>query len=56
MRGVISGDDVSKLSANDLAPWFETRGVATQLTMRVWHFIQRRRPHPEERACARLEG
>jgi len=35
------------------ASWFETRGVATLLTMRV---KDRVKTLSEERACARLEG
>src|ERR1700753_1900396 len=50
-----------------MALWFETRGVAALLTMRVrdarrcrarhhgvWQAIRAARPHPEERAIARV--
>jgi hypothetical protein len=42
-----------------LASWFETRGVAALLTMRIKDLILRKdlRPHPEEqREALRLEG
>jgi hypothetical protein len=45
------------MHAHRTASWFETRGVAALLTMRVYHLIQGRRPHPEEhREAMRLEG
>ena len=41
-----------------MASWFETRGIAALLTMRVLDLILRGReylrPHPEERALARV--
>jgi hypothetical protein len=41
-----------------VASWFETRGVAALLTMRVWIvnvWIEKDvGPHPEERALARV--
>jgi hypothetical protein len=36
------------VTISSVASWFETRGVAALLTMRVL------RPHPEERALARV--